>query len=607
MGTFCHASGTALEEVEERSYGFFSSRSDHVNELLEKGFAGKASVLWNREQDYFKASEKRKDKECSQALSEALLKTLDPRVKSQCESGNSFVWPVQREQWHTVKQLLTDLDKLSQVTEKHMVLKYTGHQDSIISRLKQSKDSLVQQFTNGAAEAFASFSLSEETNFFVEYPVKLETDVFLNQNRAIWLPILKKLPPDKILAFANQYRKQFFESDLSDIGTLYTQRILSTGTNQPSTFPRILDVVKHVKEIGLPLKTLPDVKVQVIDITSKRVSSEGPIEFPLEIDADLPFNFSKTGLDNAFDTQNIDNVDILVLLDRAVARNDRKIGSYNKIGSKVQSGTRTVPNPQHPLARALLTQAQLDLQNVRQQANYNTATCTGWGCVAVGIANGIAIGRANRNLEEAAQQLANTPMTFTEPVYESYEFNKASIDAHKIGTFNYYIIDKASKSYYKGTIDSKDSKSFVVAYNIRNEDPDIFSHRSSTQTEDDILSFEQSPITIPLSKILSQPSNTSTRPLTSLADIRKDILIDKNNVITAVKAKTYTAVTQDDKRFDSVVAVFHPGGSQGAGFFVKDDLVVTNYHVIQDSKFVEMKLRNGSETFGKVIAQDITT
>ena len=170
MGTFCHASGTALEEVEERSYGFFSSRSDHVNEMLEKGFAGKASVLWNREQDYFKASEKRKDKECSQALSEALLKTLDPRVKSQCESGNSFVWPVQREQWHTVKQLLTDLDKLSQVTEKHMVLKYTGHQDSIISRLKQSKDSLVQQFTNGAADAgrssrFSSKALYRATSF----------------------------------------------------------------------------------------------------------------------------------------------------------------------------------------------------------------------------------------------------------------------------------------------------------------------------------------------------------------------------------------------------------------------------------------------------------
>ena len=38
---------------------------------------------------------------------------------------------------------------------------------------------------------------------------------------------------------------------------------------------------------------------------------------------------------------------------------------------------------------------------------------------------------------------------------------------------------------------------------------------------------------------------------------------------------------------------------------MRPDLVLTNYHVIEDSKFVEMKLYDGQETFGKVVKTDI--
>ena len=34
-------------------------------------------------------------------------------------------------------------------------------------------------------------------------------------------------------------------------------------------------------------------------------------------------------------------------------------------------------------------------------------------------------------------------------------------------------------------------------------------------------------------------------------------------------------------------------------------MVLTNYHVIERSNFVKMRLHDGSETFGKVIAQDV--
>jgi S1-C subfamily serine protease len=49
----------------------------------------------------------------------------------------------------------------------------------------------------------------------------------------------------------------------------------------------------------------------------------------------------------------------------------------------------------------------------------------------------------------------------------------------------------------------------------------------------------------------------------------------------------------------------NPKGSLGTGFYVEPELVLTNYHVIEGAQFVEMKLRNGLETFGKVVKSDV--
>ena len=70
------------------------------------------------------------------------------------------------------------------------------------------------------------------------------------------------------------------------------------------------------------------------------------------------------------------------------------------------------------------------------------------------------------------------------------------------------------------------------------------------------------------------------------------------------RQETYTVSIPQDTRFDSVVVVLPAGGGTGSGFFVKDDVVLTNYHVIENSKFVELRLYDGSGTFGKVIGQD---
>ena len=43
----------------------------------------------------------------------------------------------------------------------------------------------------------------------------------------------------------------------------------------------------------------------------------------------------------------------------------------------------------------------------------------------------------------------------------------------------------------------------------------------------------------------------------------------------------------------------------GSGFFVKPDTVLTNWHVVEDAKFVEMKMYDGQETFGRILVSDV--
>lgn len=45
-------------------------------------------------------------------------------------------------------------------------------------------------------------------------------------------------------------------------------------------------------------------------------------------------------------------------------------------------------------------------------------------------------------------------------------------------------------------------------------------------------------------------------------------------------------------------------GGLGTGFYVTDDIVLTNHHVIDGTQFVELKLNSGEGTFGRVIASD---
>ena len=80
----------------------------------------------------------------------------------------------------------------------------------------------------------------------------------------------------------------------------------------------------------------------------------------------------------------------------------------------------------------------------------------------------------------------------------------------------------------------------------------------------------------------------------------------KNSLISSGLPKSKNSISGviADSRFNSVVVV-ETGTGQGTGFYVSDDVLLTAYHVVENHSLVKLRLFDGSETSGRVIAHDL--
>mgnify|MGYP000860363870 CR=1 FL=1 len=87
---------------------------------------------------------------------------------------------------------------------------------------------------------------------------------------------------------------------------------------------------------------------------------------------------------------------------------------------------------------------------------------------------------------------------------------------------NYYVIDRVSGQYLQGSFEARQTKSFQVAYNLRTDDRNRYSHLAGTDKEEDVEKFEENSISVALSDILKhyQENPQNRRRLPTLAKIR---------------------------------------------------------------------------------------
>ena len=421
---------------------------------------------------------------------------------------------------------------------------------------------------------------------------------FFTINREYLIVYVSQLNSAQVVQLRKKYETVISGSKEFDSQLLARYFDVALPVVPSPTLRKILSAVELARGAGFSVAKIPNARIGFIEVTSKTLLSEGQIEFPSQIEMDIPFEATKAEIDSVLDASNKLGANIVIVLDVAASRNSRRIIAKTDFESKYVSAIRTDPNPAYETARSKLYEAQSGLANAQSQRTVG---------VAAAILNGIAVALWSKNVGDAQAALSSTPTTIKSNEYRGYNYSTSEVATTRTLTANYYVIDQQSGKYFKGTFDAVENKSFRIAYGLNDKDPEKGSILTRHVSESDIVSYEQSPVQIKISQLINDylRNESQSVALQSVAALRSEILRDKNTALTAYKSTQYSAKAANDSRFDSVVVVLNPTGKSGTGFFVAPDLILTNYHVVEGAQFLEMKLYNGLETFGKVVKTDV--
>lgn len=261
---------------------------------------------------------------------------------------------------------------------------------------------------------------------------------------------------------------------------------------------------------------------------------------------------------------------------------------------KFLADTRRVPNPAYAAAQIRFNDADFQLK----RAQIDASRLTGW--AAVGGAFIVAGYASNR--ESAYRNLMATPESLEEPVFKDYEFSTNKVAVRRKLDAELFLFDVSRGEVGRLPISFEDSSEFALAYGIHDKDKDTV--RTNFVAEADVDAYEKVPIRVSVERLLSGWSAGAHVSFSGdLTGVRMSVFQARQT--PAQQAAIAASVAQNsDLRFDSVVVVRTPKGS-GTGFFVAPNLVLTNQHVVDGSQFAEVRLRDGKETFGKVVRMDV--
>jgi serine protease Do len=624
----CETTGLALNEV---TYNPFFTPADHIEQLIKEGKLQDADSVFDLQRNFFTPKKKNQETESPLAalfassetdkpknpvpeiLADAITKEISPRAEEAIQNlPNSKDWPLEISEWKFVENAIDQANFVVKEFEVYTVFNEPSRRPKVFTDLRDQLSALKQTINQSKEGLFEKHSLLDGLNFFAHFPLKRGLGEFFNDKQKLWLSKVEGLNADQLATVFRDY-KPWLSTDLQQrMGISHFKSTLSTKSKSTkANLRQIIAAIKATKETGLPLDKVPGLNIAFIEVTSKTLLKEGQIDFSSTVDVDLPFEVTKAGLDDALINPAAKSSDYLVVFDVALAKAKRRVIGMKKMPSKVLVGHRTDPNPQYNVVQNEVNNARLNVQQAAMgKMSADSQFCQGLGCFGklIGqMAAVVAQSKANKKLQNTMARLNSTPMTLETPIYEKYNFDKASVKASKSMTVHYYVIDRPNNSYLKSTFDIKEEESFEVAYRIHKDDPNKYSHLSSLDKEEDVVDWEDAAVSIKLSQLVDHylANASRSKKLPSVAVLRKEMLTDKNTALAKYEANTFDARPLNDPRFDSVVVIYTGEGSLGTGFFVKPDTVLTNWHVVEGSKFVEMKMYNGQETFGRILVSDV--
>lgn len=591
-------------QVSRPSY-FFDSQESHLKQLVDAREFGKAARLYIEQQPYFEVPENRaKARETLAILAAFLLQDTPAKLQAARQKLDGMavgmdlaVWPEHKANLKNAKDALASYPD-------HPLLKVQGFGWDNLEPFQARHAALVDGYSRQASAAMDQLGLARLDLFKDTYPVDVDLTPLLAARHAMVDALLAtgKLPELKGFARgAKGSLPQATQKKLTD--SIFAKIDQEMRDAKRSPLARQLAAMDAMHELGMDPAAMPALTLGFADATSRVLLDKGQIDFAPEIQIDLPAEVKTiASVEGVFAA---DAPRFSIVVQTLMAKASRDVTSMNPSRSKFLAGYRQEPNPDYKTAVLDMNSAMMKLQQMQLNQATQAPSTNMFGALA-NLTASMATIAARAKFDEARELVANTPEYRDVPIFEPYAFRVARVKGAKVASVNYFVIDREEGRYFKGVFDVVEQRDFSVAYGIVEEDPDRQKHLASSDSEGTVGSWEKATATVKLSDLIEdylRRESEWTKGARPEA-ILKAMSEDASTAIARVKAETPTTRSLDDSRFGHVVVIRSSDGL-GTGFYITPDVVMTNWHVVDEQEFVTINKYDGTETFGKVIAKDV--
>ncbi len=568
-----------------------TSPESQLKSFIEKGTFEEAAKVYSENKEYFK-QHRAKNLEYLSLVAEKLNKSYEPALQSSINNLKNISWPTAVKKWAEIKEPLYTAEKLLNEYNAYEILKekeFSLPNHDRLQALLSEKTSLIKQ---GAEDAFLNFNHVGDESFFDTYPMSIKQQAFMSNHFKQLCPMLELASTQQIENFAFVlYPDALNQANQESLSNFYIGAYLREKTNDDrADFRTIMDSLKIAKERRFEPSKIPGVNIRFVQIVSKELHENELSQFSIQLRKDLPVDVAIVDLNDITIQEIIEGLDYLVVfhvLERII---ERQAASREEISSSFQSGTVPVPNPNYETAKLYV----IDCQNsVNQLMSYYSTNPN--------LITAIYLGKARKKLNNAMLQMQSIPAYINKPIYENYKYSRVEIEAQKILKAKCYVIDCIENSYFSRDVSFTQKDNFTVLYGLNENDTRL---SSDTNSEQELEEWEKTGIVVTTSDIVEhcKISSVADKKPISLKAVEDEMRINESSIIERRQASNFTLF---DPKFECVVVILNPAGRISSGFFVKPDIVLTNYHAVEGVKYVEIKTYGKQETFGKVERFDI--
>jgi len=369
-------------------------------------------------------------------------------------------------------------------------------------------------------------------------------------------------------------------------------------------------------------------KLKIIYFDKKivKVESLPTINPSSNIDFEILAELSLDQVENLFSN----NSNIILIIPKDID-SFSTVTSEDSMTSQMVAGIRQVPNPEFNRLQMEIRRAEREQQNALRKAEegFRRSQCiscgllTQWGGLAIQSKwNDVAKDLQNR-IVRLTNSYSSTPDYLEKEVLRSYNYVVQNIDAEKKAI--YQIIKFKDNKYIEKNISIDEKNKFKVAYNIDPQDKKYETLLKKYSDTNQVTNWQNKKIkNISFDKFLNLIDNQeSFKEITGKKELYASLNFDyqepielswwerlfgsskkENNKSASLSNKSSSNFEVKDDRFDSVVIVKTESGL-GSGFFISNDEILTNYHVIENSSTISITDKFGKRSSAVVIKKDL--